>query len=45
MKRSQHEADHLHPPSAKVKDELSCFPTTPDALLSAKYNRIIHIFQ
>jgi len=44
MKRSEHEADHSHPPSAKVKDEESCFSTPPYISQSAKYNKIIHIY-
>ena len=44
MKLSEHEADHSHPPSVKVKDEASCFYAPPYASRSAKYNKIIHLF-
>jgi IS30 family transposase len=37
MKRSEHEADHSHPPNAKVS-------TPPYVSRSAKYNVIIHIY-
>ena len=44
MKRTEREAVHSHPPSAKFKDGWICFSTLPDAWQSAKYNKIIHIF-
>jgi len=44
IKRSEYEADHSHSPSAKVKNEESCFSTLPYASRSAKYNMIIHIY-